>query len=151
VARVFEDRVAFSTVTTGTGDIAVTAVYGSNFLLPSDVSFPDGDTAYLLILEGTDVEISRGTYTAAGPSFSRDSVIVSKIGGTVGTTKMTLAGEAVVRLAAAAEIIQAITLFTQADAAAPSDPQHGDRYFDLDTGIMFTYISDGVTDAWVEL
>src|SRR6202022_3277170 len=48
-------------------------------------------------------EIGRGTYTSSGTTLSRDTVVLSKIGGAAGTTRMNLAGAAVVRIDAAAE------------------------------------------------
>jgi hypothetical protein len=35
-------------------------------------------------------EIGRGTYSSVGPTLSRDTVLLSKIGGTVGTSKINL-------------------------------------------------------------
>jgi hypothetical protein len=65
----------------------------------------NGDVVTYLIEEGNDFEIGRGTYASAGTALSRTTVLLSKIGGTAGAAKMTLAGAAVVSIVAAAEDI----------------------------------------------
>ena len=42
------------------------------------------------------------------------------------------------------------TAFTSS-ATAPSAPAEGDEWFDEDTGILYTYITDSSTSQWVEL
>jgi hypothetical protein len=37
-----------------------------------------------------------------------------------------------------------------AAASAPGSPRPGDRWVDLDTGILYTYFYDGNNYAWVE-
>lgn len=38
-----------------------------------------------------------------------------------------------------------------ASSSAPADPQPGQRWVDLDTGICYTYFFDGTSSQWVEL
>lgn len=38
-----------------------------------------------------------------------------------------------------------------ASSSAPGSPAEGDRWFDLDTGILYTYVNDGTSSQWVEL
>jgi hypothetical protein len=100
MARVYKDRVAFNTPTTGTGSISVGTVLSAGFILPADGGgIATGDKVYLLIQDGDNFEISDCTFTDASPdTFSRDTVLISKIAGVVGTTKITLSGSAVCRM-----------------------------------------------------
>jgi hypothetical protein len=95
----FALRVAFSTATTGTGSIGVGSRLGPSFLIPSETAIADGDTTRILVQEGDDMMIAKATYAAAGGgSFAINTVVESVVGGTVGTTQMSLAGAAGVRL-----------------------------------------------------
>lgn len=99
MARFYAERVAFTTPTTGTGSISISSRLGTSFKIPSETAIQNSDTVRLLIQEGNDVEIVQSTYSSgAGGSFSRDTVIASCISGTWGTTKITLAGAAEVRI-----------------------------------------------------
>jgi len=102
---VLANRVAVSTATTGTGTVTLGSALTDAFLTFAEGGVSDADEVTYLITEGDDFEFGRGTYTASGTTLSRDTVLDSKIGGTAGTTKMTLAGAAEVRIAAAAEDI----------------------------------------------
>lgn len=99
MARFYAERVAFTTPTTGTGSISIGSRLGTAFRIPSETAIQNSNTVRLLIQEGNDVEIVQSTYSSgAGGSFSRDTVIASCISGTWGTTKLTLAGAAEVRI-----------------------------------------------------
>lgn len=99
MGRFYAERVAFTTPTTGTGSISIGSRLGTSFKIPSETTIQNSDTVRLLIQEGNDVEIVQSTYSSgAGGSFSRDTVIASCISGTWGTTKITLAGAAEVRI-----------------------------------------------------
>jgi hypothetical protein len=98
MARYYADRVAFTSATIGTGNLALGAAISDAFLAPSESDIVDGDNPFLLIQEGDDFEITDATYVDSGPHFTRDTVIVSKIGGVVGTSKMDLGGAEIVRL-----------------------------------------------------
>lgn len=53
--------------------------------------------------DGNDFEIGQGTYTASGPTFSRDTVYLSKISGVAGTTKLTLTSNALISIVATSQ------------------------------------------------
>lgn len=98
------------TATLGTGSITLGAAK-SGYLTFAEAGLADTDTCTYLIREGNDFEMGVGTYTAAGTVLSRDTVLKSKISGTLGTSKMVLAGAAdVFSVLPASEIlVQAIT------------------------------------------
>lgn len=96
MARVFLDRAWMTTATTGTVTVVLGAAVGNDYCTFAEAGIADGDTAYYCLKDGTDFEIGLGTYTAAGTTFSRDTVLLSKIGGTVGTSKLNLSGGATI-------------------------------------------------------
>jgi hypothetical protein len=49
-----------------------------------------------------------------------------------------------------AQQIAALAGTYTASSSAPGSPRVGDRWVDLDTGILYTYFYDGNTYAWVE-
>lgn len=102
MALEFGNRVVVTTSTTG----AVSAVLGGTltdaFLTFAEAGISNNATVRYLITEGDDFELGTGTYSTTGPTLTRDTVIVSKIAGTAGTSKMNLGGNAVVRVTAAA-------------------------------------------------
>jgi hypothetical protein len=86
-----------TTATAGTGTITLgSAVAG--YLTFAEAGVANADTVSYVIIDGNDFEIGTGTYTSSGTTMSRDTVIVSKIGGVAGTTKITLSGTAEVFL-----------------------------------------------------
>lgn len=97
------DRIRCFTATSGTGTITVGAAYSASFLAPSDVSAVNGATYTYVLEQGNDFEIGRGVYATSGTTLTRATVLVSKISGSVGTTKITLDGSATVRFVLAAE------------------------------------------------
>lgn len=104
------DRVAFKTATTGTGTVNVGDAVSDAFLTPAEAGAQDADApiAYI-ILDGADFEIGTGTYnTGSPPTFSRDTVVVSKVGGTAGTSKLNLSGNAEVRFGLGATELNAV-------------------------------------------
>lgn len=69
-----KDRVKVTTSTTGTGSVSL----GSAALGYQDfASVGDGNTTYYTIAGGDEWEVGIGTYTAAGPTLSRDTVLSS--------------------------------------------------------------------------
>jgi hypothetical protein len=87
------NRARMSTATTGTGTVTLgSAVTGyASFVEAGAVNA----TVYSYCIEdGNDFEIGVGTYTSSGTTFSRDTVTLSKISGTSGTTKLNLSGSA---------------------------------------------------------
>lgn len=89
-SKVF-DRARHVTTTTGTGTLTLGAA-ASGFATMAEAGIADGDTVTYLIENGNDFEIGRGIYTAAGTTLTRDTVLLSKISGTAGTSKINLSG-----------------------------------------------------------
>ena len=90
MALVFANRVQETTATTGTGTITLAgAVSGYQ----SFAAIGNANTTYYTITSGTAWEVGIGTYTSAGTTLSRDTVLSSSAGG---TTKITLAGTSTV-------------------------------------------------------
>ena len=80
MALVIADRVKVTTTTTGTGDLSLAAA-STGFQDFSAVG--DGNTTYYAISSalGSEWEVGLGTYTAAGPSLSRDTILASSNSG----------------------------------------------------------------------
>jgi hypothetical protein len=74
MALVLADRVKATTTTTGTGAVSLGA---SPTGFQSFAAVGDGNTTYYAISGGAQWEVGVGTYTAAGPSLSRDTVLSS--------------------------------------------------------------------------
>lgn len=143
MAKLF-DRVKVNIATTGDEDIVFGAASSNAFLTPAEAGATDGDTVRYVLVDGTDFEIGIGTIYGSVSTMNRTTVTRSKIGGTVGTSKINLSGTAVLALtAAAADILNPVNnlsdlanadtaltnlggttvgkaLFTAADAAAVS-------------------------------
>jgi hypothetical protein len=99
-----------SASSTTLGPITLGAVLSPNSLLMSDAGGVDGQQYVWRVddpAHGGDFEIFRGTYTAAGPSISIDTMIVSRINGVVTSgstaTKMPITTSSSVRLVWAAD------------------------------------------------
>ncbi len=103
VSAVLGDRVKVTTATTSTGTLTLGAVFSNAFCTFAEAGITNGQTVTYCIEEGSDFEIGRGVYTSAGTTLTRATVLLSKIGGTAGTSKMNLAGTATVRIIAAKE------------------------------------------------
>lgn len=103
MSQKFLNRVKFATGTTGQGTIAVGAASSAAFLTPAGAGGVEGDVVDYLIEEGADFEIGRGTLTNYATEMSRDEVYLSVIGGVVGTSKIDLNGNGLVRFIHAGE------------------------------------------------
>ena len=90
-----------TTATTGTGTITL-AVAKNGYFTFAEAGLTNANTARYKIIDGNDFEIGIGTYTSAGTTFSRDTVLASKIAGTAGTSKINLSGTAEIFLTEAA-------------------------------------------------
>lgn len=101
----FFNRVAVTTETTGTGTLTFGIPLSGKMLSPAEAGAVDADETYYLIEDGTDFEIGIGTVGDDETTLSRDSVLVSKISGTAGTSKINLSGDAVVRMIEPAEFL----------------------------------------------
>lgn len=97
------NRVKVATATTGTGTITLGAAFSNAFCTFAEGGVANGNVVTYTIEDGLDFEIGRGTYTSSGTTLSRDTVLLSKIGGTAGTSKINLSGSATVFLTAAKE------------------------------------------------
>lgn len=144
------DRVYFNTATTGTGTITAGAAVADWFLTPAEAGVANTDAVTLLLREGSDFELSTGSYTTTGTTISRDTVLVSKIAGTQGTTKMSLGGNATGRLVWSAADIATLL----ADLIDDTSPQLGgnldgnDQQIDnyqttiaVHTGTTYTFVA----------
>ena len=94
----YANRVAVTTATTGTGTLTLGNEISDAFCTFAEGGISNAETVRYLITEGGDFEIGIGTYTSSGTTLSRDTVELSKIGGTAGTSKMSLGGTAQVRV-----------------------------------------------------
>lgn len=114
------NRVKVATATTGTGTVTLGAASSNAFCTFAEAGAANSDVVTYCIEESTDFEIGRGTYTSAGTTLSRTTVLLSKIAGTAGTTKMNLAGAATVRIVEAKEDTD-VSDFTAETAPAVDD------------------------------
>jgi len=69
----------------------------------AEAGVADAATVTYCIEDGTDFEIGTGVYTSSGTTLTRATVLISKIAGTSGTTKINLSGGATVRVIYAKE------------------------------------------------
>jgi hypothetical protein len=99
------NRVKVTTATTGTGTVTLGSAASNAFCAFAEAGVQNGDAVTYVLEENNDFEIGRGTYTSSGTTLSRDTVLLSKIGGVAGTSKMSLLGAATVRITAAAQDI----------------------------------------------
>lgn len=81
MALILKDRVKVTSVTAGTGTITLGSA-ATGFQSFSVIG--NGNTTYYAIVDETtgDWEVGIGTYTTAGPSLSRDTILESSTGGT---------------------------------------------------------------------
>ena len=83
MALVIADRVRETTTTTGTGAVTLAGAYVSYQTFSSTVG--NGNSTYYTIASATtgEWEVGIGTYTSAGNSLSRDTVLASSTGGSL--------------------------------------------------------------------
>lgn len=99
------NRAKMTTSTTGTGTITLgSAVTGYATL--AEAGAVNAATYTYCIEDGNDFEIGTGTYTSSGTTLSRDTVTLSKISGTAGTSKISLSGSATVFITIKAADVQ---------------------------------------------
>lgn len=94
--------------TPGTGTITLGTAVSNAFCTFAEAGVSNGDKVTYVIEDGTDFEIGAGTYTTSGTTLSRDTVRISKIGGTVGTSKLNLTSAAIVFIAPGKEDVQEV-------------------------------------------
>lgn len=82
MALVLKDRVKVTTTTTGTGALTLG---GAQFGYQDFSGFSNGDTTYYTIVDSATGawEVGLGTYSSAGPTLTRTTVLASSTGGTV--------------------------------------------------------------------
>jgi hypothetical protein len=95
--------------TPGTGTITLGGAFSNSYCTFAEAGIADTNVVAYFVEDGTDFEIGIGTYTAAGTTLSRDTVRLSKIAGTSGTTKLTLTSAAIVYLSPGKEDILSIS------------------------------------------
>jgi hypothetical protein len=82
MALVLADRVQDTTTTTGTGTVTLANAPPAGFQ-SFGAAIGNGNTTYYVINGGSEYEVGVGTYTAAGTSLSRDTVLSSSNGGSL--------------------------------------------------------------------
>lgn len=105
----FVNRVYQGTATPGqtTSIILRTTPFSNAFLTMAEAGAIDGQLYTYCIEEGDDFEVQEDqVYTAATRTLARGTPSISKIGGVVGTTKMSLTGNAMVRVTPSAKSLQ---------------------------------------------
>jgi hypothetical protein len=102
-SSVLANRVRVATATSGTGTATLGAKVSNKYATFAEAGITNGQVVTYTIEDGSDWEVGRGTYTSAGTTLSRDTVLISSIAGTVGTSKLNLSGVAEVFISAAKE------------------------------------------------
>jgi hypothetical protein len=102
-SSVLANRVRVSTATSGTGTVTLGAKVSNKYATFAEGGITNSQVVTYTIEDGDDWEVGRGTYTSAGTTLSRDTVLISSVGGTVGTSKLSLSGSAEVFISAAKE------------------------------------------------
>lgn len=99
------DRCKFTSADSGTGSsVVVAARYSNAFFTPAQAGAVDGRKYTYVIQRGNDIEIQQSqVYTASTTSFARGTPFLSVIGGTVGTTQITLDTTQVISVGTSAE------------------------------------------------
>lgn len=84
--------------TPGTGTITLGSAFSNAYFTFAEAGVANTNVCAYVLEDGDDFEIGIGTYTAAGTTFSRDTVTLSKEGGTAGTAKITASSAATIFL-----------------------------------------------------
>ena len=152
--RVYADRVLVFTSTTGIGDITPGLAVTSAYIDFDDVGIPDNAPLSILITDvftngmPRDFELSNCTYHETGPTISRDTVMLSKINGVVGTSKIDLSGEAHVSIVVTARDMRVLT----PSASAMIDAQVTlDDFAGVNTGTLTNSPLSGNPTKWVAI
>lgn len=146
------DRVYVTTATAGTGTLTLGAAKSTAFCTVAEAGGTNGQAFTYVIEEGLDFEIGQGVYTSAGTTLTRATVYLSKIAGVAGTTKMTLAGAATVRLIAAKEDLTDASLFTSGTVNSARLPAaNGFVAYNIYSATQTITIPAGATRALVKM
>jgi hypothetical protein len=110
MALKFFDAVRQLTATEGEGSsIALGAAFAAHFFTLAEAGAVNDDEVYYRVDDGGNVEIQGPAVVSDnGDTVARGTPLISKIGGTVGTTKLDLSGNAEISIVAPAEILNAI-------------------------------------------
>lgn len=94
----------YSSTNAGTGTVTLGGLVNPNALTMAEAGGVNGQP-YVFRFDAAngDFEVTRCTYNSAGPSITRDTVLVSKIAGVVGTSKITVATTTTCRVVLTAE------------------------------------------------
>jgi len=117
----FVNRARMTTDTTGTGSSINLVVAVPKYFTFSEAGLQDGDVVDYIIEDGDDFEIQHDqTYSSSGPSLSRGTPAASKVGGSAGTSQISLSGGAQVAIVAVAKSldVNSFTEDTSPDLAA---------------------------------
>lgn len=117
-ALFFADRVMESTLTTGTGTVALEGAYSADHFSFSSAGANGKRVPYRIESgNGTDVEIGIGTYTSSGSSLSRDQILRS----TNSNAAISLTGTSLVYLDVPAEFYNDLVLDVKVLVCAPTN------------------------------
>lgn len=102
VVKFFSDVGHLTADATNNVQITLGAAIDASYLTASEAGVADQDKVrYRIDKSNLDFEVGFGLYTASGTKLDRTTIIVSKIGGTAGTTRLTLDGTGQVKFTAA--------------------------------------------------
>ncbi len=66
-------------------------------MTPAEAGAVDGRTYTYLIVDANNWELGKGVYTSSGNTLARTTILASRSGGTLGTSRISLSGTAQVR------------------------------------------------------
>ncbi len=105
------------TGTPGAGPVTLNAALDASWLTFAEAGVPDGAKVQYVAIDGTNMEVGEGTYTASGTVLTRSRVMSSKIGGVAGTNSVSLTSAAQVFLMPPAEALNTVFSLAQAGLA----------------------------------
>src|SRR5688572_30106410 len=98
------NRVRVLSPTEGTGDtIAIGLPFSNGFNTFAEAGAEEGDETTIVVEQGSDYAIYRATVGADAESVTIDEVLMSKIAGVVGTSRLDLDGSADIRCSESAD------------------------------------------------
>lgn len=142
------------TTASGTGtSITLGGAYSQSFMTPAEAGAIDGRTYTYLISDGNNWEIGRGAYTASGTTLDRTTVLASRSGGTLGTSRISLSGSAQVRFIESAEDMDGVrgtrAVTGTSDAIANADQGYAITYSNA-SAIAATIAQAGASSQFLD-